>query len=126
MLNPRTQVARASVENNLLKYGAKGYLLQAGICVLAYANDEEVSNKLELYKDLDLQFGGSREATLLETCAEALAACDEKKFATAVGEFDSMTRLDAWKTNMLLKVKRRVQSRAAGEDPTLEEDEEVL
>ncbi len=27
-------VARSSVENNLLKYSAKGYLLNAGICCL--------------------------------------------------------------------------------------------
>jgi hypothetical protein len=43
------------------------------------------------------QFAGSREATLLEACADALAQCDEKAFATAVSEFDSLTRLDAWK-----------------------------
>lgn len=43
------------------------------------------------------QFAGSREATLLEACADALAQCDEKAFATAVAEFDSLTRLDAWK-----------------------------
>jgi hypothetical protein len=43
------------------------------------------------------QFAGSREATLLEACAEALAQADEKAFATAVAEFDSLTRLDAWK-----------------------------
>ena len=70
------------------------------------------------------QFAGSREATLLESCAEALAQCDEKKFATAVAEFDALTRLDGWKTNMLLRVKRRIQARQAGED--LEDEEPEL
>ncbi len=62
----------------------------------------------------------------MSACATALASADERAFATAVAEFDALTRLDAWKTNMLLKVKRRLQSRAAGEEPGVEDDEEVL
>ena len=119
-------VARSCTESNLLKFSAKGYLLQAGVCVMCYANDEEVRNKLERYKDIDLQFAGSREAGLLESCAEALAQCDEKRFATAVAEFDSLTRLDAWKTNMLLRVKRRIQARQAGEDVGEDSEGELL
>lgn len=109
-------VARACTENNLLRFSAKGYLLQAGVCAMCYASDDDVAVKLEQYRDLDLQFAGSREAQLLEACRDALAAADERAFATAVAEFDSLTRLDAWKTNMLLRVKRRLQARAAGED----------
>jgi alpha-soluble NSF attachment protein len=120
------EVARASVENNLLKYSAKGYLLQAGVCVLCYGSDEMIANKIELYKDIDINFNGSRECNLLETLAEALCKADEKMFATAVAEFDSMTRLDAWKTAMLLKVKRRVGARQAGEEAPEEEDDELL
>eukprot|EP00877_Chromochloris_zofingiensis_P013287 jgi/Chrzof1/8211/Cz03g01200.t1 len=120
------EVARASTENNLLRFSAKGYLLQAGICLMCYASDEEISNKLERYSDIDLQFSGSREANLLTACAEALAQCDEKKFATAVADFDSLTRLDSWKTNMLLKVKRRLAARQSGEEPGVDSDEEVL
>lgn len=120
------EVARVSVENNLLKYSAKGYLLCAGICVMCYASDSEISNKLEVYKDIDVQFSGSRECTLLENLASALSTCDEKGFSTAVAEFDALTRLDAWKTQMLLTVKRRLQARQAGEEPAEDEDEEVL
>ena len=39
-------VARASVENNLLKYSAKGYLLNAGICQLCSALPGERSSSL--------------------------------------------------------------------------------
>jgi hypothetical protein len=43
-------VARACTENNLLKYSAKGYLLQAGICALCYAPDDDMATKLEQYR----------------------------------------------------------------------------
>lgn len=43
-------VARACTENNLLKFSAKGYLLQAGICALCYASDDDVAIKLEQYR----------------------------------------------------------------------------
>ena len=51
-------VARLSAENNLLKFGAKGHLLCAGVCVLCYASDEDVRNRIERYKDIDLQVWG--------------------------------------------------------------------
>lgn len=35
-----------------------------------------------------------------------MEAGDSQKFADSLAEFDSMTRLDAWKTSLLLKVRR--------------------
>lgn len=43
-------VARACTENNLLKFSAKGYLLQAGVCALCYASDDDMAIKLEQYR----------------------------------------------------------------------------
>lgn len=36
-----------------------------GICVLCYATLDTIEQKLEKYRDIDLQFSGSREDTLL-------------------------------------------------------------
>jgi len=119
-------VARTCVENNLLKYSAKGYLLQAGFCVLCYGSDDQIRSKVEAYRDIDLNFAGSRECNLLEALADALDKCDEKGFATSVAEYDAMTRLDNWKTNMLLKVKRRINARITGAEADADEDEDVL
>eukprot|EP00887_Chlorella_sp_A99_P006953 scaffold2.g6953.t1 len=107
-------VARTSVDNNLLKYSAKGYLLHAGICQLASADVTTIRTALERYKDIDISFDGSRECRLLETLADALESGDEEAFTSAVAEFDQLTRLDSWKTAMLLRVKRKLTSR--GED----------
>lgn len=34
---------------------------------------------------------------------------DMEKFTDAVAEFDSMTRLDTWKTTLLLRAKKRIE-----------------
>lgn len=45
-------VAKACTENNLLKFSAKGYLLQAGICALCYSNDDDMAVKIEQYRSV--------------------------------------------------------------------------
>ncbi|MEW5307248.1 MAG: hypothetical protein WDW38_002510 [Sanguina aurantia] len=107
-------VAKLAVENNLLKYSARGYLLNAGICLLCYANVEELSRKMDSYRDIDLQFERSREETLLEALVEAFRQQDEKMFATSLAEFDGVTRLDAWKTRILLEGKKRISDMELG------------
>ena len=44
---------------------AKGYLLNAGICLLASVDVRAVQAALERYRDLDVSFDGSRECKLL-------------------------------------------------------------
>jgi Soluble NSF attachment protein, SNAP len=45
-------------------------------------------------------------AVVQQELAGAMEAGDSQKFADSLAEFDSMTRLDAWKTSLLLKVRR--------------------
>ncbi|KFM27426.1 Alpha-soluble NSF attachment protein 2 [Auxenochlorella protothecoides] len=101
-------IARTSVENNLLKYSAKGYLLCAGICQLASNSLPGVRDAIQRYNDIDITFENSREEGLLTALADALEARDADAFTAAVQEFDSMTRLDAWKTAILVRVKRMI------------------
>lgn len=114
------EVARGCVENNLLKYSAKGHLLNAGICQLCCADLTTIRNALERYRDIDLNFDNSREANFLTTLADALETGDVEAFTTAVAEFDSLTRLDAWKTTLLVRVKRKITSREG-----LDEEEDL-
>ena len=64
--------ARSAVDNNLLKFGAKGHLLHAGLCCLCYMEATAVADKIERYKDIDINFDGSRECKLLEELAAQL------------------------------------------------------
>ncbi|XP_073032743.1 alpha-soluble NSF attachment protein-like [Primulina eburnea] len=109
-------IGRQSLNNNLLKYGVKGHLLNAGICQLCKGDVVAINNALERYQDLDPTFSGTREYRLLEDLAAALDEEDVEKFTGAIKEFDSMTRLDAWKTTLLLRVKEALKAKELEED----------
>ena len=46
------EVARQSLRNNLLKYGARGHLLNAGLCHLCKGDVVAITNALEIYEAL--------------------------------------------------------------------------
>ncbi|KAI3783507.1 hypothetical protein L1987_42591 [Smallanthus sonchifolius] len=109
-------IAKQALSNNLLKYGIKGHLLNAGICQLCKGDDVAITNALEKYQDLDPTFAGSREYRLLADLAAAIDEEDVTKFTDAIKEFDSMTKLDAWKTTLLLRVKDMLKEKEMEED----------
>jgi len=69
------------------------------------------------YGETDVSFGGSREARLIEDLVAACEEGDEERFTQVVGEYDAMSRLDPWKTTMLLRVKRKLQGGAPAAGP---------
>lgn len=101
-------IAKGCVDNNLLKYSAKGYLLNAGICRLCSNDVWEVRSAVDKFSELDPNFAGSREDKFLRDLADAVEEGDVDKFTDVVADFDSLTRLDAWKTTLLLRVKKRI------------------
>jgi len=112
-------VARSSVDSNLLKYSAKGYLLNAGVCHLARGRQEDIVSAIEKYMDLDITFDGSRECKLLQDCATAMDGGDQQAFTNAIAEYDSLTRLDPWKTSLLLTAKKLIVSRENDDEEDL-------
>ncbi|KAL2317073.1 hypothetical protein Fmac_030949 [Flemingia macrophylla] len=110
------EIARQSLGNNLLKYGVKGHLLNAGICQLCKGDVIAITNALERYQDLDPTFSGTREYRLLADIAAAMDEEDIGKFTEVVKEFDSMTPLDSWKTTLLLRVKEKLKAKELEED----------
>ncbi|KAJ9516507.1 hypothetical protein QJQ45_011142 [Haematococcus lacustris] len=113
--------AKRAVENNLLKFSARGYLLNAGICGLCYLRVDDIEAKIDKYRDIDLQFGGSREDMLMQGLLEAFRKGDDSMFATHLSEFDSVIKLDAWKTRILLAAKRRLQDMAGAAEESEDE-----
>ncbi|TKY56925.1 Alpha-soluble NSF attachment protein 2 [Spatholobus suberectus] len=110
------EIARQSLNNNLLKYGVKGHLLNAGICQLCKGDVVAITNALERYQELDPTFSGTREYRLLADIAAAIDEEDVGKFTEVVKEFDSMTPLDSWKTTLLLRVKEKLKAKELEED----------
>ncbi|KAL5539947.1 hypothetical protein UlMin_043870 [Ulmus minor] len=110
------EIARHSLNNNLLKYGVKGHLLNAGLCQLCKADVVAITNALERYQDLDPTFSGTREYKFLADLAAAIDEEDVAKFTDVIKEFDSMAPLDAWKTTLLLRVKEKLKAKELEED----------
>jgi alpha-soluble NSF attachment protein len=64
---------------------------------------------LERYRLLDTTFPSTREAKFVTALLEALEQGDEEAFTSVVFEYDQVTKLDNWKTAILVKIKRGIQ-----------------
>lgn len=104
------KIASSSIDNNLLKWSVKDYLFRAALCHFCTGDIVAVKRALERYADLDPTFGTSREGQLLQDLAEAYETMDIEKFTAAVVDFDSISKLDPWKTTMLLRIKNSMKS----------------
>lgn len=110
------ELGRNCLESNLLKYNAKGYFLQSIFCHLAASDSIAATQALERYEGVDFTFGESREGKFCRQLVECVEGYDAEGFATACFEFDRISKLDPWKTSMLVKVKRSIADEAGGED----------
>ena len=108
------KVASASVGNNLMRYSVKDYFLKAGICHLATGDMVATGRALEKYRDMDPTFPSTREHQLLVDLSGAVEAGDQDAFTDNLFQYDQMSKLDKWKTTLLLRVKENIQE--AGED----------
>ncbi|KAI4973107.1 hypothetical protein ZWY2020_028815 [Hordeum vulgare] len=91
------EIGRLSMAARYCKYSVRGILLNAGICQLCRADTVAIQNSLERYQEIDPTFSGTREYKLL-------------------AEFDGMTRLDPWKTTLLLRAKNELKKQEDDED----------
>ncbi|EEQ87578.1 hypothetical protein RJZ56_001384 [Blastomyces dermatitidis] len=108
------RVAKSSINNNLMKYSVKDYFLKAGICHLA-SNDLVATNRaLQNYRDLDNSFTATREHMLLVDLAQAVEQGDAESFGDKLFQYDQLSKLDKWKTAILLRIKNNIEE--PGED----------
>ncbi|KAA6414977.1 MAG: vesicular-fusion Sec17 [Lasallia pustulata] len=108
------KVARSSISNQLMKWSVKDYFLKAGMCHLASGDMVGTTRALETYRDLDPAFASTREHQLLVDLAEAVEQGDQETFADKLFQFDQLSKLDKWKTTILLRVKNAIEEK--GED----------
>ncbi|KAI9293333.1 TPR-like protein [Neoconidiobolus thromboides FSU 785] len=102
------QVANDSVNNPLAKWSVKEYLLKAGLCHLCVGDSVSTLRALENYDELDLSFSQTRERKLLRNLYEAVEQEDIEGFTNHVFEFDQLTKLDNWKTSLMLRIKKSI------------------
>ncbi|MCJ1388442.1 vesicular-fusion protein S17 [Xylographa bjoerkii] len=108
------KVAKSAVNNNLMKWSVKDYFLKAGICRLANNDMVATSRALESYRELDPSFSSTRENQLLVDLAGAVEQGDQDAFADKLYQYDKFSKLDKWKTMILLRVKTGIEEK--GED----------
>lgn len=110
------QVANASLDSQLLSYGVKEHYFKAMLCHLAlsassnshFGHYEELDAALDKYKSNHPAFEDSRECKFIAQCIKAMQEGEVEKFQDALIDFDSITKLDDWKTSLLLKVKKGI------------------
>ena len=104
------RVARASLDNNLLKYSVRNYLFNAFLCQIAKQDTVGAGRALERYKELDPTFASQRECRLCDAVLEACENVDVDAFTQAVADFDALTPLDALRTHLLLQAKKMIEN----------------
>mmetsp|Transcript_174895 Transcript_174895/g.560789 ORF Transcript_174895/g.560789 Transcript_174895/m.560789 type:complete len:295 (-) Transcript_174895:34-918(-) len=98
-----------ALKTTMLQYGAKEHFLRAGLVHLLVGDAVTVNLAVERYDTLDPRFGGSREGELLAGLAQTYEAGDAEAFVERLSLYDTVTKLDPWKTEILLKVKHSLQ-----------------
>lgn len=93
-----------------MKYSVKDYLLKAGICHLANGDQVATQRALEKYRDLDPSFATQREHKLLVDLCETIEARSQEDFADRLFQFDQVSKLDKWKTTILVRIKNSIEA----------------
>ncbi|KAL4870136.1 hypothetical protein BDV12DRAFT_66410 [Aspergillus spectabilis] len=103
------RIARSAINNNMMKWSVKDYLLKAGICHLATHDMVTANRALESYREIDHTFQTTREHQLLVDLVQAIEGRDEEAFADKLFQYDQLSQLDKWKTTLLLRVKNGIE-----------------
>ncbi|KAG0352403.1 vesicular-fusion protein S17 [Podila minutissima] len=101
-------VAIASADNQLMKWSLKEYLLKASLCHLATNDLVSTRNALTRYKEMDASFATTKEGRFLQNLLKAVEDGDVARFTEHIVEFDRYSKLDGWKTKILLDVRSTI------------------
>ncbi|OIW25875.1 alpha-soluble NSF attachment protein [Coniochaeta ligniaria NRRL 30616] len=103
------KVAQASINNNLMRYSVKEYFLKAGICHMATKDMVSTHRALDKYREMDPSFTSQREHQLLVDLVQAVDEGNQELFTDKLFQYDQMSKLDKWKTAILLRIKNGIE-----------------
>ncbi|KAJ3051357.1 hypothetical protein HK097_007653 [Rhizophlyctis rosea] len=63
---------------------------------------------IERYQHMDVTFADTRECKFLKELLDAVDAGDAQAFTDSVANWDRLSKLDSWKTTLLLKIKKSI------------------
>ena len=128
------QVAKASVDNNLIRFSVKDYLFKAMLCHFAmFAEQSEDERNIEpsiaaheQYCEIDVNYEDSREGTLVQTVLDGVQNEDLNTIMKGIRAYDRISKLDHWKSSLLLKVKSLYEDDDADDLNSTDDDEDDL
>jgi len=94
-----------------LKYSAKEHFFRAALCHLCI-DAVDCSISIKKYEDAFPRFTESRECKLVSTLIGKIEEHDMDGFTAAVQDYDSISPLDSWFSNLLLRVKQGIETDA--------------
>lgn len=79
--------------------------------ILTHSNQDlvETNRALESYREIDPSFASMREHQLLVDLTQAVEEGDQEAFAEKLFQYDQLSKLDKWKTTLLLRVKNNIE-----------------
>ena len=110
------RVGKDSLSSNLLKFGAKGNFFNAAICLMARGDIVAADAAVARFKEMDYTFSGCRECKLIDDVSAAFKDGNAEAFTDAVFNFDQISKLDPWRTTILLKIKAELTKANGGGD----------
>lgn len=131
------QVGDWSLSSPLTKYSVKEYWLRAALCAMAmgvsrlqswqsafasrradvagHAQDLVTCQRLlASFAQKDVTFPSTRESKFAQHVMDACEQGDVEAFQEAVFNYDQVTKLDNWKTGVLLRIKKGLESEVEG------------
>ncbi|CAM9636680.1 unnamed protein product [Ectocarpus sp. 6 AP-2014] len=114
------KLGRSCMEKKLLAMNAKGYWLQAGLCLLAQGDTVAARNKQSDFTSADYTFDDSREYRFLDQLIQASEDFNVENFSQHCFDYDQISKLDPWKTNMCLRIKRVIEAAHVEDDEDLD------
>eukprot|EP00834_Sanchytrium_tribonematis_P001079 NODE_23_length_42016_cov_0.755803.p17 type:complete len:277 gc:universal NODE_23_length_42016_cov_0.755803:24623-25453(+) len=101
-------ISSNALNDNLQKYMVKEYLFVA--LIIAMNLDVLLLNqKMQEYSNMDPSFAQTREYKCIEQLSKSLEEGDSEQFSTVLRQYDQLSKLDEFKTNLLLNVKQNME-----------------
>ncbi|CCH42269.1 Beta-soluble NSF attachment protein [Wickerhamomyces ciferrii] len=102
------KIVKNAANNNLSRWSLKDYFVKIVFSYLA-ADDSVAANKyIQEALNIDSSFQTTREYNLTKDVLDSVNEGDPEKLSNTLYEYDQFSKLDNWKTKILLKIKNSI------------------
>jgi len=109
------EIAVFEADHPTLKYAAKNHFFMALLCHLC-VDLLDTQHALKRYEEISPSFSDSREYQFVKELTICMEEHNSDQFTETVRNFDKISRLDPWQTNLLLTAKKQCGTEDDDED----------